>query len=188
MFAIVRPEALYDRPIPERHRIIFYLGHLEAFDWNLLGGRLFDLPPFAPAFDKLFAFGIDPVDGGLPSDQPQDWPARDEVEAYNRRVRETLDERLAALCDESAERQREVAQLLNVAIEHRLMHAETLSLHAAPIAHRPQIPPRSRPAPAAAARSGAAHSIEIPQGKATWASGARRTALSAGTTNSRNTA
>ncbi len=30
LFSIVRPEALYDRPIPERHRLIFYLGHLEA--------------------------------------------------------------------------------------------------------------------------------------------------------------
>ena len=40
LFAIVRPTALYDRPIPERHRIIFYLGHLEAFDWNLLKGQL----------------------------------------------------------------------------------------------------------------------------------------------------
>src|ERR1700726_3799006 len=67
LFEIVRPEALYDRPIPERHRIIFYLGHLEAFDWNLLNGRLFDFPPLAPAFETLFAFGIDPVDGGLPN-------------------------------------------------------------------------------------------------------------------------
>ncbi len=28
LFEIVRPEALYERPIAERHRIIFYLGHL----------------------------------------------------------------------------------------------------------------------------------------------------------------
>ena len=28
-----------------------------------------------PEFDKLFSFGIDPVDGGLPSDQPSDWPS-----------------------------------------------------------------------------------------------------------------
>ncbi len=26
LFDIVRPEAIYDRPIPERHRIIFYVG------------------------------------------------------------------------------------------------------------------------------------------------------------------
>jgi hypothetical protein len=36
LFGLVRPDALYERPVPERHRIIFYLGHLEAFDWNLI--------------------------------------------------------------------------------------------------------------------------------------------------------
>ncbi len=36
LFRVVREEAIYDRPIPERHRIIFYVGHVEAFDWNLL--------------------------------------------------------------------------------------------------------------------------------------------------------
>ncbi len=36
LFSLVRPGSLYERPIPERHRIIFYVGHLEAFDWNLL--------------------------------------------------------------------------------------------------------------------------------------------------------
>jgi ergothioneine biosynthesis protein EgtB len=166
IFAIVRPEALYDRPIPERHRIVFYLGHLEAFDWNLLNGRLFDLPPLSPALETLFAFGIDPVDGGLPSDQPKDWPAREEVEAYNRRVRETLDERLAAW-DESSERQREVAQLLHVAIEHRLMHVETLSymLHQLPIDRKYRR--EGQPGPAAVALSGPPHSIKIPKGNAT---------------------
>jgi len=34
VFRVVREEAVYDRPIPERHRIIFYVGHVEAFDWN----------------------------------------------------------------------------------------------------------------------------------------------------------
>src|ERR1700683_5856030 len=73
LFGIVRPEALYDRPIAERHRIIFYIGHVEAFDWNLLGRGHFDLPAFDATFDQLFAFGIDPVGGGLPNDQPEDW-------------------------------------------------------------------------------------------------------------------
>ena len=36
LFLEVKPEALFERPIPERHRIIFYIGHLEAFDWNLV--------------------------------------------------------------------------------------------------------------------------------------------------------
>src|SRR2546430_5966568 len=52
------------RSIAERHRIIFYVGHLEAFDWNLLSRRAFGLRSFHPAFDQLFSFGIDPVGGG----------------------------------------------------------------------------------------------------------------------------
>src|ERR1700682_294488 len=86
LFGIVRAEAIYDRPIPERHRVIFYLGHVEAFDWNLLAEEL-GLKSFQPGFDRLFAFGIDPVDGGLPSDQPGDWPKRGEIEEYNWKVR-----------------------------------------------------------------------------------------------------
>jgi len=65
---------LYERPIPERHRIIFYVGHLEAFDCNLLGKHGFGVDGFHPALDRLFAFGIDPVSSGLPSDLPSDWP------------------------------------------------------------------------------------------------------------------
>ena len=75
LFAIVKEEALYDRPIPERHRIVFYIGHLEAFDWNLLRERVLRMQTFDPALDRLFAFGIDPVEGGLPADQPSDWPS-----------------------------------------------------------------------------------------------------------------
>ena len=42
VFGIVKPEFLYERPISERHRIVFYIGHLEAFDRNLFDQRLFD--------------------------------------------------------------------------------------------------------------------------------------------------
>jgi iron(II)-dependent oxidoreductase len=77
------------------------------------------LEPFHPDFDQLFAFGIDPVGGDLPSDQPADWPAVAEIHGYNRRIRQLLDSGLEA---------RDVPyQLLHVAIEHRLMHAETLA-------------------------------------------------------------
>jgi len=95
LFAIVRDEALYDRPIAERHRIIFYVGHVESFDWNLLAQRAFGLQSFHESFDKLFAFGIDPVGGGLPTDQPSDWPSREEIYQYNQRLRNELDGAIA---------------------------------------------------------------------------------------------
>ena len=119
IFRIVQPEAIYDRPINERHRIVFYIGHLEAFDWNLLSGPC-NLAGFNPEFNHLFAFGIDPVDGNLPSDRPQDWPRPEAVNEYRDRVRARLDAVL-----ETGEGS--FGQLLNVAIEHRLMHAETLA-------------------------------------------------------------
>jgi gamma-glutamyl hercynylcysteine S-oxide synthase len=126
-FELLPPNSFYERPVPERHRLIFYLGHLEAFDWNLLSGE-FGLVSQQAALDKLFAFGIDPVGGGLPSDTPADWPSVGEVEEYNRQVRDRLDDALrrsrparpadSPFTDET---------LLHVAIEHRLMHAETLA-------------------------------------------------------------
>jgi len=126
LFEIVRPAALYDRPIPERHRIIFYIGHLEAFDWNLLREPL-GLSSFDPDFDKLFAFGIDPVDGGLPSDQPKDWPTVEQVRQYSARLRETLDRALQTIGAEDRSLARlEYRRLLEDDIEHRMMHAETL--------------------------------------------------------------
>ena len=73
-FARLTPQAMYARSIAERHRVIFYLGHLEAFDWNLLGHRVFGQKAIQPELEQLFAFGIDPVDGQLPRDEPSDWP------------------------------------------------------------------------------------------------------------------
>ena len=138
VFDAVRTDSLYERPIPERHRIIFYLGHLEAFDWNLFRESAFGANSFRPEFDRLFAFGIDPVGGGLPSDQPADWPSAKAVRGYVDQVRAALDEKLA---DESLDSHASTSNsfpletLLNVAIEHRLMHVETLAymLHQLPL-------------------------------------------------------
>src|SRR6476619_6213403 len=90
LFALVRPEAFYQRPVPERHRIIFYFGHLEAFDWNLIGPAA-AIPSFQPDFDHLFAFGIDPKPEHIQRDERSDWPDRSEVNQYNRRVRQHID-------------------------------------------------------------------------------------------------
>lgn len=154
LFDIVDPAALYERPIPERHRIIFYLGHLEAFDWNLLS-RAQDIPAFHAGFDQLFSFGIDPDSTALPTDQPADWPSLDEVRDYNARVRATLDATLAHAPDE----------LLHVAIEHRLMHAETFAymLHHLPFEQKSA--PEYSVAPSGPTPPN--RMVEIPSGPAT---------------------
>jgi iron(II)-dependent oxidoreductase len=165
LFRIVREEAIYDRPIPERHRIIFYLGHVEAFDWNLLAQRAFGLQSKTRTFDDLFAFGIDPVGGGLPNDGPNDWPARGEVESYNRRLRNELDTAIERALARPAEGHPQLIAMLEVAIEHRLMHAETLAymLHRLPTDRKVRGPI----APSFGAARIKSRLVEIPAGQVT---------------------
>ncbi len=166
LFCQVKPEFLYERPIPERHRIVFYIGHLEAFDWNLLRERVLGQTTFHSEFDNLFAFGIDPVDGGLPSDQPSDWPSLAQVRDYVSQVRHALDDGLAeAVSLQGGKYEASRNQLLNVAIEHRLMHAETLAymLHQLPFDHKVRKPRL----PELVVRSVEPRMLEIPAGDAT---------------------
>jgi gamma-glutamyl hercynylcysteine S-oxide synthase len=124
LFALISAETLYTRPIAERHRLIFYLGHFEAFDWNLLAGRGLSAPSFDPGFDALFERGIDPAPGQAPLDSPRDWPVKAEVDDYKTKTRAWIDSHLEDLDP----------WLLEMAVEHRHMHAETFSylLHGLP--------------------------------------------------------
>ena len=176
LFRLLQPGALYQRPIPERHRLIFYLGHLEAFDWNQIGRGALGLPAFHAQFDQLFEFGIDPPPGQAAADQPSDWPSQAEVLEYSRTARRMLD----PLLDQVPE------QILHVTLEHRLMHAETLAylFHNLPyeaklapthvVAARGQSSPAMIPIPAGAAILGQSpdrfgwdnefdrHQVEVP--------------------------
>lgn len=171
LFDLLSPSAFYDRPIPERHRIIFYLGHLEAFDWNLLHDRLLAAASKTPELDQLFAFGIDPVGGGLPDDQPRDWPSLPQVRDYALRTRHAIDVGLAKTRDhlDSPAQERSdfsARTLLHVAIEHRLMHAETLAYMWHQLPYDRKIVPQNIPAePLSAAVN--PRLIAIPAGHAT---------------------
>ena len=143
IFRVVREDALYNRPIRERHRIIFYIGHVEAFDWNLLAERAFGLKPFQRELDQLFSFGIDPIEGGLPSDTPADWPERQDVDRYVRRLRDELDQAIERSLAAPWEGHPQLSTMLAVAVEHRMMHAETLAymLHRLPFDEKVAGPP-----------------------------------------------
>ena len=113
---MVARDTLYERPIPDRHRLIFYVGHLDAFDWNQLGRGALSRTSFNPAFDTLFEAGIDPPPGQAARDTAADWPAYEAVQAYVAQTRAVVDE----LWDHAP------ADMQQMVIEHRWMHAETI--------------------------------------------------------------
>ena len=168
LFELVRPAALVDRPIPERHRTLFYIGHLEAFDWNLIGRTVLGLDPVDEARERLFAFGIDPVGGNLPDDGVDDWPPLDEVRRFAGVLRARIDDCLAdpqflGRAFSSGSR------YLHVAIEHRLMHAETLAYMLHHLPGEKKLAPRGAPptSPVSPAAPPTPRMVEVPAGTAT---------------------
>jgi formylglycine-generating enzyme required for sulfatase activity len=159
LFAVVKESALYDRPIAQRHRLVFYLGHLEAFDWNHIGVWGLQLTSANSNFDRLFEAGIDPDNAHLPTDRPADWPRLDEVRHYGLAVRARLDNVLHEADP----------WLVQMAIEHRLMHAETLIYLLHNLATDSKVAPQSGSSPAARRKplEQQAEFIEIPAGVAT---------------------
>ena len=154
LFAQVHPEALYDRPIPERHRLLFYLGHIEAFDWNYIGRNIFNRRPVSEELDELFAFGIDPAPGQLPQDEPRDWPSLDRTIRYVGDVRKHLDEQ-TLIAPENA---------FHVLLEHRLMHAETITYLLHNLAFDRRL---TKPAELLKSIKPIATFIQVPSGRAT---------------------
>ncbi|HEX4772279.1 MAG TPA: SUMF1/EgtB/PvdO family nonheme iron enzyme [Bryobacteraceae bacterium] len=134
-FNIIRPDAIYDRPIDARHRILFYVGHLDGFDSIQICRRALGMKSIDPELDTLFEAGIDPDSSHLPTDTPSDWPSVEEVQAYVKRCRQHVDEHLDQASDE----------VLNMALEHRMMHLETLAY----MFHNLEFERKSGPAPRA---------------------------------------
>ncbi len=117
LFGILTSEAIYERPIAQRHRVVFYIGHLEGFDYSQVCRQALGMEPFNKEFDSLFQFGIDPDPGSLPSDTPANWPSLERVNNYVTRCRRLVDENLERAPDD----------VVLMALEHRQMHLETLA-------------------------------------------------------------
>lgn len=157
LFRLIADDNLYLRPLPQRHRLVFYLGHLEAFDWNQVARYGLSAPHLNKTLDNLFERGIDPEPGRLPEDQPEDWPSLEETRSYVARVRERLD----ALWDESS------ADIRQTAVEHRWMHAETLAYQLHNVPHELKHPPAGTSAAEVRPALASQRMVAIPAGNAT---------------------
>ena len=110
------------------------------------------MTPVNEELDQLFAFGIDPPPGQLPQDKISDWPTIEQTLGYVMQVRKRLDKVMKNAPEEE----------LQMAVEHRLMHAETFTyiLHNLPYERRMA----GRALSASSSSSPAFQMIEVPAG------------------------
>src|SRR6266571_7011542 len=85
---LIDENAYYSQPIPLRHPIVFYEGHVPAFSFNTLVKTALGEASIDPDLERLFARGIDPpTDQATASDSDRNrerWPGRSVVERFAR--------------------------------------------------------------------------------------------------------
>jgi formylglycine-generating enzyme required for sulfatase activity len=173
LFDMIDPQAYYTRPIPLRHPIAFYEGHLPAFSFITIARDTFGMPSVDEKLERLFQRGIDPADEtAAASHSINAWPSRDTVRAFaaecDARVNEALAKAQAGPSDGRG------VQAAYTVLEHEPMHHETLLyiFHRVPyemkaVPGNGALPPDGVPPPKGR--------ILIPAGSATL--GARRDAI-----------
>lgn len=138
IFRIFEPSAYYERPIPLRHPLAFYEGHIPAFSHNKLCVEALGEAPIDAEFQRLFERGIDPASVQDAQKHEHDkWPDRVRVWAFGAAVDTAILRALAnaQLDDPSASPLLERAQAAYTIIEHEPMHHETFlyMLHRLPL-------------------------------------------------------
>ena len=126
IFAIPVEDAYYERPIPLRNPIVFYEGHLPAFNVNTLIKLALREPGIDDHYETLFARGIDPEDE-VSAKSPTDlWPTRNCVQKYGAQSDELIERALtsATIEDDDVPQLRGAEAALAI-LEHEQMHHET---------------------------------------------------------------
>jgi ergothioneine biosynthesis protein EgtB len=126
-FNLLMEEAYYSRPIPLRHPVVFYDGHLPAFSFNTLVKKTLGGPGIDPELETLFARGIDPDEKSAPlSERHADWPTRDVVRAFTATADQAVEDALARFDAGDWSKEKDVTTAVHTILEHEAMHQETL--------------------------------------------------------------
>ena len=168
---LVDDDAYYSQPIPLRHPFVFYDGHVPAFAFNSLVRKALGGGSIDPAFEALFARGIDPPGEGAPAPGAEEnrrlWPGRGVVEQFAREADARVLHALThADLDRPGHPLLDRAETAFMILEHEAMHQETLRY----MLHRLPIGMKRRPAGYRPRLGGAAPRstwVEIGPGRAT---------------------
>ncbi|MGH9194936.1 MAG: SUMF1/EgtB/PvdO family nonheme iron enzyme, partial [Acidimicrobiia bacterium] len=129
LFELVSPAAYFMRPIALRNPIVFYEGHLPAFNVNVLLKKALRHPGIDPQLETLFARGIDPEDevAAAPKGR-QLWPSRRDVQRYAEAADQGV---LESLKTDELDQPENPYLIRGLAVytilEHEAMHQETLA-------------------------------------------------------------
>ena len=118
----------YLRAEPLRHPLIFYFGHTAAFYINKLSmARLIDRR-INPAYESMFAIGVDEMSWDDLDAKNYAWPSVDEVRAYRREVRELVAGVIGSLPLTLPITWDAPFWAIMMGIEHQRIHLETSSV------------------------------------------------------------
>ena len=169
LFDLVAPESYESRPIRLRNPIVFYEGHLPAFNVNTLLKKGLGREGVDAELEHIFERGIDPEDEATaaPRGNVSSWPERAVVlqfaEAADRAIREALENAPLESDVRPALRRGEAVFTM---LEHELMHQETLLY----ILHQLPYDQKRRPAGAIPEGDGPPprpETVRVPRGVAT---------------------
>lgn len=121
-------EAYYRKPISLRHPLIFYFGHTATFFVNKL--VLAGLVPrrINPAFESMFAIGVDEMSWDDLDETNYPWPTVTEVRTYRAEMRRVIDQLIATLPLELPIHWDHPWWPILMGIEHERIHLETSSV------------------------------------------------------------
>ncbi len=121
--------AFYLRPDPLRHPLVFYLGHTAVFYINKLNIAGIISERINPAFESMFAVGVDEMSWDDLNDAHYDWPAIPRVREYRDQVRHFVDDLISKLpAPEGGITWDSPWWAVIMGIEHERIHLETSSV------------------------------------------------------------
>jgi formylglycine-generating enzyme required for sulfatase activity len=166
LFALIKDEAYYDRPIALRNPIVFYEGHFPGFSVNTLVKLALERPGVDARLEELFARGIDPEDEAKVKSPTDVWPAREAVQRFAAECDALVEEVIAhaPLVDDDVPELRGGEAVFTI-LEHEQMHHETLLYMLNNLAYEKKngVAPKPTPQPTTHKQ----HAVTIPRGIAT---------------------
>lgn len=127
--SVAREEGFYLRADPLRHPLVFYLGHTAVFYINKLNIAQIVSRRINPAFESMFAVGVDEMSWDDLNMAHYNWPSIPEVRAYRNEVRAFVDQLINELpLDEKGIHWNSPWWAIMMGIEHQRIHLETSSV------------------------------------------------------------